>query len=555
MGASDYMVDPQERGFGPPNMAAQLFGMISSLPDAYQQGVKQKFERGQMARTEELQKPIVGSNGEPSTDYSTVLKEYLKRAGAEGAAGQLGALWKQQFLEGEPQGQGGSPYGPQNPRTSPDAQTPGGLRGETGQPAQSAGPAGEDTRHQNIRQLAINAGIDPQSDEFRQAFAGTNIDRDFTSPLQAAGAARRIQMLSGGDAGPPQMGATAALGPSGQSAPAAQSPPAGQQAAAPAQVAQAGQTVPSGAAGMVPPGADPRAYAQGLKQAAERERTAARREGIAGIPSKAREDKAAAYDKTADDILKEIGEAGRPTGPMREARDPVTQAAKTQQEVVSNDIKTSEKTYTGLQGLGQAGQLGNQKLDRIRAVMSDPNFMSGAGHEISQAFKQWSVTLGGDPKAAQPMEEFHKTAQQLLSDDIKAMGASGAGPVRVAEVQIMKQATANLGISPAANRYLVEEAYRVHNDNVAVARLAQQYKQQHGYLDPGWDTVRDKFYADHPLFTKAELADPRLVSPPYLPKDVAADPAKHAAWVRSQGIKPGDPIKTDDPRRPIVYAQ
>ena len=221
-------------------------------------------------------------------------------------------------------------------------------------------------------------------------------------------------------------------------------------------------------------------------------------------------------------------------------------ARETQKAIREGDIKVSEKAYAGLQTLGQVGQIGNQKLDRIRTVMSDPDFMSGAGNKLFLAFKQWNATLGGNPNAAQPMEEFNKTAQQLLTDDIKAMGQSGAGPVRVAEVQIMKQATANLGISPATNRYLVEEAYRLHNDNIAVARLAQDYKAKNGFLDAGWDKIRDQYYQQHPLFTKEELADPRLVSPPMLPRAMAADPVKAKGWEQAQGLKSGDPIRTED---------
>lgn len=217
-------------------------------------------------------------------------------------------------------------------------------------------------------------------------------------------------------------------------------------------------------------------------------------------------------------------------------------------EVDKADIEQSKKKYDGLQNLAQSSTVSNQKLERIRSVMSDPNFMSGAGNSLALAWKQWNATLGGDARAAQPMEEFNKTAKQLLTDEIKAMGGSGVGQVRVAEVNIMKEATANLGISAATNRYLVEEAYRVHSDNIAVAKLAQQYKSQRGYLDAGWDAVRDKYYEEHPLFSKEELADPRLVSPPMLPVAMAADPVKRAAWERQQGLKPGDPIRTEDGR-------
>jgi hypothetical protein len=541
----DYMVDPYfSRNAGPPDMAAQLFGMISSLPDQYQAGAKQKFERGQMARTEELQKPVLGPNGEPITDYSTLLREYMKRSGPTPellslVQGQEANEMIGRALGGGDQPSGGSPYSPSNPNMTPDAHT-----GRAGQRSEAPpqGPAGENPAHQNIRQLAVNAGIDTNSPEFKQAFRGTDIDREFVpgekGALQRKGAAMRIEMLAQGDMGP---GQTAALGPPGMPQPAAQARAAGQPP--PVQMAQAGPA-PSGLETPVGNENQARFY----EERGRRAMAVSAARGAAPAAAAAAQKAAEADFARAKDIRDKMAEYGK-------TLDPRFQREKTRQEVMQADIKSGEKKYDGLQSLGQAGTIGNQKLDRIRAIMSDPNFFSGAGHEIAQKWNQWTVSLGGNPSKAQPMEEFHKTAQQLLTDDIKAMGASGAGPVRVAEVQIMKQATANLGISPAANRYLVEEAYRVHNDNVQVARLAQQYRQRHDYLDAGWDAVRDKFYQEYPLFTKEELADPRLVSPPYLPKDIAADPARHEAWIRQQGIKPGDPIKTDDPRRPIVYAR
>lgn len=98
-------------------MAAQLFGMISSLPSAYQSGVKQKFERGQMARTEELQKPVVDEKGQPITDYATGLRKLLQAEGMEGLKtalpGMLGMEVNKQIFSqlggGGPSQSGGQP--------------------------------------------------------------------------------------------------------------------------------------------------------------------------------------------------------------------------------------------------------------------------------------------------------------------------------------------------------------------------------------------------------------------------------------------------------------
>jgi hypothetical protein len=125
--------------------------------------------------------------------------------------------------------------------------------------------------------------------------------------------------------------------------------------------------------------------------------------------------------------------------------------------------------------------------------------------------------------------------------------------VRVAEVQNMQKGIASLKQSPATVRYLLEELYRTHNDNMEIARLAQQYKSNPrgpGYLDANWDKIRDQYYQQHPLFEKDELRDPRLVAPPLLTREIDANPVRRKAWEKAQGLQYGDPIRTDmiDPR-------
>ena len=86
--------------------------------------------------------------------------------------------------------------------------------------------------------------------------------------------------------------------------------------------------------------------------------------------------------------------------------------------------------------------------------------------------------------------------------------------MRVAEVKIIQNGTASLGVTPATNRLILEEADRIQKDNQAVAKMARDYRAAHGTLDPGVDTQVAQYYAANPLFTKEEIADPRLIAPP-----------------------------------------
>jgi hypothetical protein len=94
MGAKDFVVvdGPSPASYGAGNMASQLYSMLSNLPDQYAAGQKQAFEQRQRERTENLQAPILDVNGQPSTDYSTLLRGYLTKAGAEAVPGLLPGL-------------------------------------------------------------------------------------------------------------------------------------------------------------------------------------------------------------------------------------------------------------------------------------------------------------------------------------------------------------------------------------------------------------------------------------------------------------------------------
>jgi hypothetical protein len=567
MGASDYMVGnaPGGASYQMGDMAQQLYEMISALPKAYYQGQQNRFQQGQNRRTEELQGLFkdglpTDAQGKPLQGMDLVNAigtKSLQTGGVDYAKPLMDMLLQQQGAKtsaeafGTPQ-----PGQPVNQNTSPTGQTPAMLqRPSGGGTSAGSGDNGRNTITSMVTENSDNPDAVGPTIAKVAKYIGIDPNAPITNPrdmvrvqnaMKAAGV--RVQAAGGAPAGRPVPTASSPeesndTTPVGTGGPNLTAPPGGPSQAAPG---GGGQISPS------PQGSSFNDRFGATKSADWYENRG---------QNKLRASTALGVNKQQAEGLKASGEADLATakqmreieGKITERTDPRVAAAKAGEEVVKADIEQSKKKYDGLQNLGQVGQIGNQKLDRIRSIMSDPDFMSGAGHSIAQAWNQWNVTLGGNPSKAQPMEEFNKTAQQLLTDDIKAMGQSGAGPVRVAEVQIMQKATANLGISPATNRYLVEEAYRVHNDNVAVARMAQQYKAQHGYLDAGWDKVRDKFYADHPLFTKAELADPRLVAPPYMPRDIAADPARRTVWLKQQGLKSGDPFKTDNPDNPIHY--
>lgn len=92
----DTVNGPTGASYKAPNLAALLYQGIGGLPNDYFQGTQQ-------GRTLQMQKPILGPDGQPSTDFNTILQELLKRGGGESAQHLLPTLidlsQQQQFYD------------------------------------------------------------------------------------------------------------------------------------------------------------------------------------------------------------------------------------------------------------------------------------------------------------------------------------------------------------------------------------------------------------------------------------------------------------------------
>lgn len=209
-------------------------------------------------------------------------------------------------------------------------------------------------------------------------------------------------------------------------------------------------------------------------------------------------------------------------------------------ELSKQDSIAYSKKYEGIQKAAQEASIEQPKIQLMKTFSNDPNFYSGPLEPTNRGFKQFAATIGADPNKALPQEGFNKVASDMLTSQIRALGASGAGPVRIAEVKNMQKSIANLGITPVTNRLLVEITDRAYNDVKAIADLTRQYelnpKNLPGKKNVGLDAAIQRYYDSHPLFSKEEVSDPRLIAPPEFKDSRAAFNAK---------LPKGQPVKID----------
>jgi hypothetical protein len=560
-------IDPPK--YGPGDWSSQIYKMLTDLPKSYYGGQKEEFERGQRERTERLQKlqdPILeAQTRETLKEYNDPNQPPRYDYGDGGTSSEVPTSTRLARNTGGGANEGGAVPG--NLRTG---ETPPGV-------APDVTPTGTNRGPLNVRQIAINMGVDPNAPGLQEHFG--NIDARI-SPQKAREAYNKIKAGMFGPAdeeapeepgaaagAPPETapglttaalrGAAAGREPVGGYMPGVGPPPQG--AAPGPQVAQApGQppnlatplrpfvqqppapALPSGAPALVPQPVidkmrntvtDLRRRAGNLLPGPKQNDYLSRAKDLEEVAKKAQE----ARDKVAADI------------------DPYKVAKEREDKILDGDIKEGQKEHKILQSRAEAADDANQALAVMRTKMSDPSFFAGAGHEIVQQTKEWITTLGGNPKAADTMQEFKKVAIDQLNKQIRTMSESGFTRIQLQEIRNMKEALLNLGVGPGANRYIMETLSRAHQLEMKLGDFSNRYVQQHRFLDHNWPAAKREFLArpENRLFTDQERQHPEMIAPPYYPGAFAGDVTKTKQFINNQKLKGDDPVAVDDYSRPV----
>ena len=218
-------------------------------------------------------------------------------------------------------------------------------------------------------------------------------------------------------------------------------------------------------------------------------------------------------------------------------------------------IERGSKLYSGIQAASRSADDMRPHLQAMTALLQSPQMYSGTASDAVLGVKRLLANIptwmGGDPNAALPMEGMKKVlAQNILNatDQLKAesteMGSAG-GRIFQQQIQLMKEAGQTPDNSLAALRFLTELGNRSADHLNAVGQMASQYKG--GRLDPQFDVQLQNYNHQYPMFTTAELANPKLIAPPVAPATLQ-NPNQIMGWASKAGLKTGDPFKTPDGR-------
>lgn len=171
----------------------------------------------------------------------------------------------------------------------------------------------------------------------------------------------------------------------------------------------------------------------------------------------------------------------------------------------TEEAKLGAKKYESLVEAGIAAQREIPQIEMVQEAMNDPNFYSGTGEKYNLLFKRLKSAVGIDPNAAVPQEMLRKVTSSSILGGLGSL--KGLGQIRNAEISLVKEASAAPDNSVPANKLLVEISKRTHQRNADIAELAQNYKEQNGTLDAGFDKMVTAYGKAHPLLSDAEIKD------------------------------------------------
>jgi hypothetical protein len=302
------------------------------------------------------------------------------------------------------------------------------------------------------------------------------------------------------------MPAVAPAGPTSQASPAGDSP-----------------AVLNAVAAVLPPGVAPQGYRNYVRalntaiQSTLDNASAAARFPNGAAQAAQLQEKAKMYAGIRDRVMDAAKAAAEPTPEIRNAI--ASGAASPEEfernkEIARKGVEEATKRYSQIEKSGTQAEELEPQVRMARSLVNSPGFNSGIGRPFTDTLSQIGSAMFGDPNMATPGQFFDKLRAGSILNEIRSLGGSGAGPVRVAEMKFIDTLYAGRDMQPASIRAVVEVENRLTQRAKAVYQMAQDYVQKHKVLDEGFNREVSNYKAKHALFSAAELAHPDLMAMP-----------------------------------------
>jgi hypothetical protein len=593
MGASDYMVGnaPQGASYTAPNVGAQFGQMIGDYPKDYFEG---KQRQRQLAVMDAF------PNGVPPGSTVNDLMSTIAKAGGGTYVQQLLPFMIQQQISHEAgQALGGMDV-PAGANTSPGATPQGAATGPAGvTPRPQQPPPAQPLPQQGNQPLSATGQDNNGADTVRSIFSEGAGGRDVLTQINSA--ARTLRLNPDAPLTPEQAQRVKsfrsnAVGLSDESG----KPPQGEVAAQPAvQTAQAAPSRDDSALGnegalkqrmdslnnaasrIETYGATMAAVNPATSTAALAKAKAMREEAARIFEYISKGDQASyehqlrntdktealknaeaggfksPYEENAAKLHQEtVEQNARLTEPEKIARansQPTPLQNTIATKAVESQMKRSDSMYQGSNARSmQFEQTLKPMLGTTKALLNRPEMYTGFGGDKLLEFNKVRALMG-DKNAAVLQEAMGKiTAQSVLStinEQRDEMQEAGGTSARIFSQQVdqVAKAAPQMSNTVAGNRFLVNVALKMGDVSTKISQMQRDYLKTHPYLDVEFDQKLSDYLQKNPVFTDAEMRDPRVLGAPDVPAGADKWPmAKLQAWEKRMGLKPGDFFRTPD---------
>lgn len=152
-----------------------------------------------------------------------------------------------------------------------------------------------------------------------------------------------------------------------------------------------------------------------------------------------------------------------------------------------------EDDFTSNAKINKFSRLGNL-LDGLGTGRFTPT-----GYELAAAAKGIGVPIGEKLDNAQAAKAISRELALELRNPSGGAGMPGA--LSDSDRSYLESAIASLDKTPGANKLILESHVKVMQRSQEVAKLARQYKRQHGQFDEGFYDTLQQYSNAHPLFT------------------------------------------------------
>jgi hypothetical protein len=171
----------------------------------------------------------------------------------------------------------------------------------------------------------------------------------------------------------------------------------------------------------------------------------------------------------------------------------VEEARGTEQMKYYNDM------YKDYMKHGQSAQDQNKLIDVAKDLARDPANYQGLFHNQVETWNRMLAAFNL-PNNAAPMQEFKKLTSGMILEGLKAFteGAS-VGQIRTMEIALSREASATPGNTPEANLALLDINSRLHQRAIDLARMANQWRIDHGQLDENFEKHLMDFKETNPI--------------------------------------------------------